>query len=122
MSSSKLVQSLGKTLSKNEANLLGLMHSALDIEDNNRLHSFAQWLNTPDFTNAPPGNRDATHLAKMQLREPLKFHNFSSDSQNNYCGFGLKSIRAIEKGACVAQMSADMGMVSNILVDRQQSD
>lgn len=93
--SGKIIQKLSKTLSSGEANLLGLMHSALDIEDG-RVHKFAQWLHTPDFVNAPKGSRDATHLAKMQLKEPLKFHNFSADARNNYCGFGLKSVKSID--------------------------
>jgi len=35
-------------MSTAEGNILGLLHSALDIPDK-RLHNFASWLNTNDF-------------------------------------------------------------------------
>jgi hypothetical protein len=47
----------------------------------------------------------------------LKFHDFSGDKENNYCGYGLKSIGPIKKGDTLAQISAEMGLVSNVLVD-----
>ena len=111
---------LSKSLGNIEANLLGLMHSALDIEDP-RLHQFASWLNSPEFINAPRSNKTANHLAKLQLAKPLKFHNFSGDLANNFCGFGLKSVQPISKSDDIIKMSTQMGLISNILVDDQHT-
>ena len=38
-------------LNKPQANMLGLVHSALDINDS-RMHGFAQWLPNPQFVEA----------------------------------------------------------------------
>ena len=89
-------KTLSSSLSKAEANLLGLMHSALDIDDT-RLHEFSQWISSGDFVNAPRQNRDALNLAKLQVDHPIKYHNFSSEPENNYSGFGLKSVLSIGK-------------------------
>lgn len=107
---------LSSSLSKAEANLLGLMHSALDIDDT-RLHEFSQWISSGDFVNAPRQNRDALNLAKLQVDHPIKYHNFSSEPENNYSGFGLKSVLAIGKNEQIVKMSADMGLVSNVFVE-----
>ena len=36
-------------LNKPEANLLGLVHSAIDINDT-RMHKFASWMSNPQFS------------------------------------------------------------------------
>lgn len=114
-------KTLSQTLSKAEANLLGLMHSALDIEDP-RLHEFSQWISSGDFVNAPRKNRDAVNLAKLQVEHPIKYHNFSAEPENNYSGFGLKSVLAIGQGEQIVKMSADMGLISNVLVESNENE
>jgi hypothetical protein len=91
-----------QTIGKNAGNMLGLMHSAIDVEDE-RIHGFTQWLNNDDFvsTNRKHG-KDVSSLAKFNLIEPLKFYDFSGDKQSNYCGFGLKNISKIYKGDVIA--------------------
>ena len=96
--------------------MLGLMHSALDIEDT-RLHAFSQWLNNEEFVDTPRKGRDVTPMPRFRLLEPLKFHDFSGDRQSNYCGYGLKNIQKINKGDDIVSMALEMGLVSNILVD-----
>ena len=112
---------LSSSLSKAEANLLGLMHSALDIDDT-RLHEFSQWISSGDFVNAPRQNRDALNLAKLQVDHPIKYHNFSSEPENNYSGFGLKSVLSIGKNEQIVKMSADMGLVSNVFVEGNENE
>lgn len=48
-SSLKNASSLAKALTRNELNMLSLVHSALDL--NPKLYDFAQWLNSPEFVN-----------------------------------------------------------------------
>lgn len=43
----KAASTLAKTLTRNELNMLSLVHSALDL--NPKLYNFAQWLNSPEF-------------------------------------------------------------------------
>jgi hypothetical protein len=47
---------LAKSLSRKEANMLGLLHSAFDL--NPKLYDFTQWLNSPEFVN--PGGKTAS--------------------------------------------------------------
>ena len=49
----KAASSLAKTLTRNEMNMLSLVHSALDL--NPKLYNFTQWLNSPEFV-SPAGN------------------------------------------------------------------
>ena len=81
--------------------MLGLMHSAIDVEDE-RIHAFTQWLNNDDFVSATRKGKDVSDMAKFNLLQPLKFYDFSGDKLNNYCGFGLKSITKISKGDVIA--------------------
>ena len=99
------------------------MHSALDIDDT-RLHEFSSQLNMDDFVKASKtkGSNGTTQSAKLQLTKPIKFHDFSSDGQNNYAGFGLKSVLSIPKDSIILKMSADLGLVSNVLVDDGESN
>lgn len=43
----KSTSNLAKALTRNELNMLNLVHSALDL--NPKLYNFAQWLNSPEF-------------------------------------------------------------------------
>ena len=64
---------LSKKLGKGDANLLGLMHSAIDIADQ-RLHIFAQWLNTPSFAESRPRKgADQTPPPQIEIINPIKF-------------------------------------------------
>lgn len=56
-----------------------------------------------------------TPLPRFYLNHALKFHDFSGDKSNNYCGFGLKTIQAIDKGDMVFRQSVEMGLVSNMI-------
>ena len=114
-------QKLSATLSKAESNLLGLMHSALDIDDT-RLHTFSQWLTSPEFTQAPPHHKEKDHLAKVQLLQPIKFHNYSADKHHNYAGYGLASVQKFEADSPIAQLSTEVGLVSNIFMEDQTED
>ena len=78
-------------------------------------------MNSPDYTNAPRKNRDALHLAKVQVNTPIKFANYSSNKAENYSGYGLQSITPISKDSQVIKISPQMGLVSNILVDNEGS-
>ena len=53
---------------------------------------------------------------------PIKFHDFSADKANNYCGFGLKSVSKIKKGEEIVKMSLTMGMVSNVMAEGLQAE
>ena len=97
--------------------MLGLMHSAIDVEDE-RIHAFTQWLNNDEFISSTRKDKDVSDLAKFNLNQPVKFHDFSGDKQNNFCGFGLKSVLNINKGDVIAQLSTEMGLVSNVFVDQ----
>lgn len=55
--------SLAKSLSSNEANMLGLLHSALDL--NPKLYDFTQWLNSPEYVN--PGLLGKVTQSQAQL-------------------------------------------------------
>ena len=56
------------------------------------------------------------------MDHPIKYHNFSSEPENNYAGFGLKSVLAIGKNEQIVKMSADMGLVSNVFIEQAQSE
>ena len=92
------------------------MTSSLDINDT-RIHAFSQWLNNEEFVNTPRKGKDTTPMPRFRLLEPLKFHDFSGDKSNNYCGYGLKNIEKINKGDDIVSMSLEMGLVSNVMVD-----
>lgn len=74
-------------------------------------------MNNDDFVNTPRKGRDTTPTPRFRLLEPLKFHDFSGDKTNNYCGYGLKNIEKINKGDDIISMSLEMGLVSNVMVD-----
>ena len=46
--------------------MLGLMHSAIDVEDE-RIHAFTQWLNNDDFISSTRKDKDVSDLAKFNL-------------------------------------------------------
>jgi hypothetical protein len=69
---------------------MGLITSSLDIDDK-RVHGFAQWLSNDKFLKSPRRG-DVTPYERFGLMQPVKFHDFSLDKQNNYCGYGIKSI------------------------------
>jgi len=60
--------------------------------------------------------------SKIKLYHPIKFHDFSEDKEENYCGYGLKSVKQIKKGEAIADISTDLGLVSDILDDGIQSE
>lgn len=111
------VGSGGNTLGKNKSNILGLITSALDVDDQ-RLHKFAQWLTNDEFidTQKRP-DQEVKPNPKVDLFQPVKFHDFSGEKAYNYCGFGLKNLKNIDKGERVLSMSMEMGLASNLLVD-----
>ena len=53
MAQNNTIKSAGK-FGKRASNLLGLIHSAVDINDGGHLYEFAQWLNTSEFTGEDP--------------------------------------------------------------------
>jgi hypothetical protein len=94
------------TLNKAEGHMLGLMHSAIDVNDG-RVHKFGQWLNTPSFIRNQDKNKgsDVQKAPPVELFEPLAFADYSAESDQNYCGYGLKSIKKINKGDEIAKIS-----------------
>lgn len=108
-------------MGKNASNALGLVHSALDVEDGGKLYEFAQWLNTADFTGmdemGATAERDVQQLAPLSILHPIGFYDFSAEKANNYAGFGLKSIQKIPANEDIIRMSLDMGLVSNVIVE-----
>ncbi len=48
------VSSLAKALTRNELNMLNLVHSALDLSP--KLYNFAQWLNSAEFISPSRAN------------------------------------------------------------------
>jgi hypothetical protein len=89
---------IGLSLGKLESNIVGLMHSALDIQDP-RIHVLTQWLYSGEYTSPQNRtNKELTPFPLVAINHPIKFANFSGDKHNNYCGYGLKSINKIPKG------------------------
>jgi hypothetical protein len=69
---------LRNPLGRIQGNMLGLMHSAIDVNDT-RLHAFSQWLNNDEFVDTPRKGKDMTPMARFKLLEPVKFFDFSGD-------------------------------------------
>ena len=53
-------------LTGSAGNMLGLMHSALDLNDT-RVHSFTQWLNNDEFVDTPRKGKDVTPMPRFSL-------------------------------------------------------
>ena len=90
---------LTKALTRNEMNILNLVHSALDV--NPKLYNFSLWLNSPEFVN--PGRSPLLSKSSPTLQEqpaltisvPIAFSNYNS---LNGMGCGLKALDDIASG------------------------
>ena len=73
----KSTSNLAKALTRNELNMLNLVHSALDLSP--KLYNFAQWLNSPEFV-SPSRSKDpnVAGLPALSVNVPLAFANYNA--------------------------------------------
>ena len=104
----KSTSNLAKALTRNELNMLNLVHSALDLSP--KLYNFAQWLNSPEFVSPRPTNdKNVQGLPALSVNVPLAFGNYNSQ---NGMGCGLAALDDIERGTIIIKQKTEMGLVS----------
>lgn len=73
---SSKIPSVAKTLGRNELHIVGLMHSALDIDDGGKIYDLIQALNSRDFLN-PTINSQHEDKPYIEIHEPLSVADYS---------------------------------------------
>jgi hypothetical protein len=75
--SAKVTSNLAKALTRNEVNMMSLVHSALDLSP--KLYNFAQWLNSPEFVSPLKSSQsNIQELPALSVNVPLAFANYNS--------------------------------------------
>ncbi len=109
-------------ISPNQSNMLGLMHSTVEFEDQ-RLYNFISNLNQEEMLLPQTlKGQDTSRSPAIQLNHSLSFHDYSQDKLNNFAGYGLKTVQPIKEGEEILKISTQLGLVSDIFIEEMAEE